>query len=87
MSDDDQDPTNPLPDEVDIDLDNTESIEELGTYPTVDAYLQDQLEVYIHSDGLWILDCLDMAKVLARFECGGRFRYYAENGRIFRIGQ
>ena len=92
MSEDDQDPTNPLPDEVDIDLDaddNTiaETLEELGTYPTVDAYLQDQLEVYIHSDGLWILDCLDMAKVLARFECGGRFRYYAENGRIFRIGQ
>lgn len=91
MSEDDQDPNNPLPDEVDIDLDAedtaAEAREELGTYPTVEAYLQAQLEVYLHSDGLWLLDCLDMARVLARFECGGRFTYHAENGRVFRTGQ
>jgi len=49
MSEEDQDPTNPLPDEMDIDL--------------------------------------DMPKVLARFECGGRFKYYATNGSVFRIGR
>jgi len=91
MSEDDHDPTNPLPDEADIDLDvddtTAETREELGTYPTVEAYLQAQLEVYLHSDGLWILDYLDMPKVLARFECGGRFRYYATNGSVFRIGR
>ena len=91
MSEDDQDPNSPLPDEMDIDLDAEDTVvetpEELGTYPTVEAYLQAQLEVHLHSDGLWLLDCLDMAKVLARFECGGRFRYYAENGRVIRTGR
>lgn len=74
--------------DIDIDADDTvaETLEELGTYPTIEAYLKAQLEAYLHSDGLWILDCLDMPKVLARFECGSRFRYYAKNSTIFRAG-
>ena len=61
--------------------------EKLGQYPSIAAYLQSQLEGYIHPAGLWILDYLDMPRVRARFETGGRFRYFIKSGAIYRSGR
>ncbi len=61
--------------------------EVLGHYPSMAAYLQSQLEEYIHPHGLWILDYLDIPRIHARFEAGGRFRYFLRNGTIYRTGR
>lgn len=86
-----QDP--PMPphspdDELDIDLDEPdtpESVEELGTYPSIEAYLRRQLEDLVDRSIDWILDHLDYGEVLKRFESNGS-RYYVERGRVYKRG-
>ena len=76
----------PDPDEIEIDIEDA-TVEEVGSYPTVEAYLQAQVEDHFLRGGLWLLDCLDMARVRARFEAGGRWRYVACGGKVYRIEQ
>ena len=72
------------PDEMDIDVDDSPADECLGEYPTVDDYLRSVLEEFIAAEARWILDCLDMTKVLRRFENNGRHAYRCIHGRIYR---
>jgi hypothetical protein len=75
-------------DEFDVPIDETtpEAAELLGEYPSVEHYLRSVLEEFIHVDALWLLDYLDMARVLERFE-GGRYRYVWLGGRVYRRGE
>lgn len=66
------------PDEVDIDVDpddvpatRLEVSEYLGDFVSIEAYLRAMLEPEIAPGVAWLLDCLDMGRVLARFESDG----------------
>lgn len=69
------------PDEVDVDLDEPEY---LGDYASIEAYLRATLEPEISPGVAWLLDCLDMPRVLARFERDGS-RLHLDRGRVFRV--
>lgn len=71
-------------DEVDIDVEDPADSEPLGEYQTIEDYFRSLLEEFIHEDAQWLLGCLDMQQVRARFESGGRFAYRCEQGRIYR---
>lgn len=76
-------------DEVDIDVNSNhdESIpddaEYLGEYESIDSYLRATLEPEISASVRWLLDCLDMPRVLARFESDGS-RLHVKQGKVFR---
>lgn len=80
-------PPSPEDPEIDVEVDDPDVVEELGSYPSVDAYLQAQIEDHFLRGGLWLLDCLDMVKVRARFEGGGRWQYMARAGKVYRIAR
>lgn len=80
----------PGPDDcdLDIDLDPDETAggaTYLGDYESIDAYLRAMLEPEIHPGIAWILDCLDMPRVRARFESDGS-RLKLADGKVFNIG-
>lgn len=62
-----------------------EPIECMGEYPDIPAYLRSALETLMDPTIAWILDHIDWEPVLGRFE-GGRYRYFWEDGRVFRMG-
>ena len=82
-------PHNPA-DELDIDLgemaepESPDSVEELGNYPSIEAYLRSQLEDLVDGSIDWILDHLDYSEILKRFESDGS-RYYIDGGRVYQI--
>lgn len=70
--------------EVDIDIEDPADSEPLGEYPTIEDYFRGLLEEFVHEDARWLLGCLDMQQVRAKFESGGRFSYRCEEGLIYR---
>ena len=62
-----------------------EGVECMGEYPSLEAYLQSQLEPEISPGCAWLLDCLDYQAVLERFQADGS-RYFCEHGHVYRIG-
>jgi hypothetical protein len=81
----------PANDEVDrglvIDDDcSSEEVELLGEYRSVEDYCRAQLEELLVPGAHWLLDCLDMDRVVRRFEGDGRYRYFVRRGRVFRAG-
>ena len=80
----------PDPDEVDIDVDPDDApatllevSEYLGDFASIEAYLRAMLDPEIAPGVAWLLDCLDMGRVLARFESDGS-RLHIEQGQVFR---
>lgn len=72
------------PDEVVIDIEDPADSEPLGEYPTIEDYFRSLLEEFVHEDAQWLLGCLDMQQVRARFESSGRYAYRCEGGKIYR---
>lgn len=81
-------------DELDIDLGDgqldvdtaLERADFVGEYPSVEAYIEAQLEPELSDACLWLLDCLDMNAVLQQFSVGGKYRYIIESGKVYRVG-
>ena len=79
------------PDEVDIDVDQDGApgplpgvSERLGDFESIDDYMRAMLEPEIAPGVVWLLDCLDMGRVRARFESDGS-RLCVEQGQVFRV--
>jgi hypothetical protein len=79
-------------DELDIEIDDasddtrSEAIEHLGgAYDSLGDYFRRELEDHIDESIAWVLNCLDMTLVQRRFEGDGRYRYYFENGSVYRV--
>jgi hypothetical protein len=87
-----QDPTQPLPDEVDVDLTGVsdpgptspEHAEYLGSYDSVPAYLRAMLEPEVSRACGWILDFLDYPGLQRRWERDGS-RLVCVRGQVFRL--
>lgn len=77
-------------DEFDVDMTpDTEvsgdaALERLGVYPSMEAFLRSQVEHLLHADGLWLMTCIDLDKVLKLLE-GGVYRIWRDDsGRVLR---
>jgi hypothetical protein len=56
----------------------------LGRYPSLAAFARAVLEPLVHDEGLWLLDCLDLDRVLRAMEGEGRYRLRLHAGRVLR---
>lgn len=56
----------------------------LGTYPTLAAFVRTVLEPLVRDEGLWLLDCLDLDRVLHAMTGEGRYRLRLHRGRVVR---
>lgn len=80
---DSDDPTAPGDDITIVVEDPADSEDFVGQFPTVDSYLRNSLEEFIHPDVHWLLDHLDFVAVRRRFERDG-CRYECIAGRVYR---
>lgn len=58
--------------------------EYLGRYECVEDYLRSMVEPEVSEAAAWLLEHVDWAGVLKRFE-GGRYRYVLADGELFRV--
>jgi hypothetical protein len=85
LDDEDDELDLPLPPEDDEDT-RVEAVEFLGEgYRSLAHYFVGQLEDHIAAPVQWILTCLDMKAVQARFE-GNVYRYVLEGTSVYRVG-
>lgn len=56
----------------------------LGSHASLELYFRSQLEDQVSAPCQWLLDCLDMKKVRARFESDGS-RLVCESGEVYRL--
>lgn len=77
-------------DEFDVDMSLGDEVvrengdEYLGTYPDLEAFLRGQVEHLLARDGLWLLACIDLARVHRALE-GDAYRIWrADDGRVYR---
>jgi hypothetical protein len=61
-----------------------EGVDYLGSYDSIPGYLRAMLEPEVTTACAWILDHLDYAAVLRRWECDGS-RLVIERGHVYRI--
>lgn len=55
--------------------------EYLGRYPSLEAFARDAVASLLRAEGRWLLDCLDLARVLRVLEGDDRLRLH--HGRVY----
>ena len=55
----------------------------LGDYPSLDAYVRATLGPLLPAELRWLLDCLDLERVLHALTAGGRDRLSLVDGRVY----
>lgn len=53
----------------------------LGSYPSLAAFARDVLTPLLRAEGLWLLECLDLPRVLRHLAGGDRLRLH--DGRVY----
>ena len=62
---------------------DTRDSECLGSFPDLGAFVRATLEPLLPRDLHWLLDCLDLERVLQAMTADGRDRLRLENGRVW----
>lgn len=65
------------------DADTATDSECLGEFPSLDAFVRDTLEPLLPAELRWLLDCLDLDRVLHAMTANGRDRLRLEGGRVY----
>lgn len=55
----------------------------LGAYPSLETFVRATLEPLLPVGLRWLLDCLDLDRVLRAMTAGGRDHLWLEEGRIY----
>jgi hypothetical protein len=63
--------------------DDTTDSECLGDYPSLEAFVRATLAPLLPGELRWLLDCLDLDRVLRAMTAGGRDRLRLEHGRVW----
>ena len=57
--------------------------EYLGDYPSLEAFVRAALAPLLPADLRWLLECLDLDRVLHAMTAGGRDRLRLDDGRVY----
>ncbi|HEY0135054.1 MAG TPA: hypothetical protein VGB85_13260 [Nannocystis sp.] len=55
----------------------------LGDYPSLEVFVRATLEPLLPAELRWLLDCLDLERVLRAMAADGRDRLRLERGRVW----
>ncbi|HEY0136656.1 MAG TPA: hypothetical protein VGB85_21380 [Nannocystis sp.] len=55
----------------------------LGPYPSLEAFVRATLAPLLPAELRWLLDCLDLERVLHAMTAGGRDHLRLEGGRVY----
>jgi hypothetical protein len=78
---DDEIEVNLLDMEVPADAECTEFV---GVFADFEVFARLAVETLVHEDGLWLLECLDWARVKTAMEIDGLYRFRLTDGNLFR---